>query len=312
MTCRATIIRVTLAQAIDHYLSYLRTQRGCSPHTLRAYGLDLGHWMGSLGEGAGARDFAALGTELKAGDLRAYVSGLYDGLERASICRRLAAIRSFLRYARSQEWIARDVGRLVPTPRLESKLPRFLKVEEASELIEAPDTSTRLGRRDRALFELIYGCGLRVSEAVGLDVGDVDVAGEWVKVLGKGSKERSVPFGPQARGALEAYLGDRAGWARDGDGGALFVNFSGGRLTARSVARILTKHLLRIGSSKGLSPHGLRHSFATHLLARGADLRAIQEMLGHAQLSTTQKYTHVDLGELMREYQGAHPLGRRS
>jgi integrase/recombinase XerC len=147
---------------------------------------------------------------------------------------------------------------------------------------------------------------------VGLDVGDVDVAGEWVKVLGKGSKERSVPFGPQARGALEAYLGDRAGWARDGDGGALFVNFSGGRLTARSVARILTKHLLRIGSSKGLSPHGLRHSFATHLLARGADLRAIQEMLGHAQLSTTQKYTHVDLGELMREYQGAHPLGRRS
>lgn len=302
---------MTLTQAIDRYLSHLATQRGCSPHTLRAYRHDIAHWQESLGPNAGDRRLAELGAALKPGDLRAYVAGLYDALERASICRRLAAIRSFLRYARTQGWIARDVGQLVPTPKSKNRLPRFLKIEEIGELIDAPDSATRLGRRDRALFELIYGCGLRVSEAVGLDVGGVDLAGEWAKVLGKGSKERMVPFGRSAREAIEAYLVDRPGWGGAASGDPLFVNFRGTRLTARSVARILTKHLLRIGSSKGLSPHGLRHSFATHLLANGADLRAIQEMLGHAQLSTTQKYTHVDLGELMREYQGAHPLAGR-
>jgi integrase/recombinase XerC len=302
---------VTLTQAIDRYLAHLSTQRGCSPHTLRAYRHDLDHWRESLGAGAGEQGCAEFGQALTPGELRAYVSGLYESLERSSICRRLAAIRSFLRYARTQGWIARDVGRLVPTPKSKNRLPRFFKIEEIGELIDAPDPSTRLGRRDRALFELIYACGLRVSEAVGLDIGGVDLPGEWVKVLGKGSKERMVPFGAQARAALEAYLVDRPAWGGCSMRDPLFVNFRGSRLSARSVARILTRHLLRIGSSKGLSPHGLRHSFATHLLAKGADLRTIQEMLGHAQLSTTQKYTHVDLGELMREYQGAHPLGRK-
>lgn len=302
---------MTLTQSIDRYLSHLFTQRGCSPHTLRAYEQDLAHWRDSLGAGAGAEGLAELGASLKPGDLRAYVSGLYESLERASICRRLAAIRSFLRYARAQNWIERDVGQLVPTPKSKNKLPRYLKIEEIGELIEAPDLSTRLGRRDRALLELIYGCGLRVSEAVGLDINGVDLSGEWVKVLGKGTKERMVPFGTQARMALESYLMDRPAWGGAASRDPLFVNFLGTRLSARSVARILTKHLLRIGSSKGLSPHGLRHSFATHLLSKGADLRVIQEMLGHAQLSTTQKYTHVDLNELMREYQGAHPLGRK-
>jgi integrase/recombinase XerC len=203
------------------------------------------------------------------------------------------------------------VGALVPTPKAKRGLPRFLKIDEARELVEAPDLTTHLGRRDRALFELLYGCGLRVSEAVGLNIGDVDLTGEWVKVLGKGSKERMIPFGSQAREAVESYLREREGKA-PGRKDPLFVNFKGTRLSTRSVARILTKHLIRIASSKSLSPHGLRHSFATHLLSKGADLRSIQEMLGHVQLSTTQRYTHVDLGTLMNEYQGAHPLTQKT
>lgn len=305
---------MTLTQAVDRYLTYLETQRGASPHTLRAYRSDLGHWIEA---GPGEVSIAELGARLQAADLRAYLTTLYDTHERSSLCRRLSAIRSFLRYARAEGWISRDVGGLVPTPKARRGLPQFLRIDEAAELVEAPDPATRLGRRDRALLELIYGSGLRVSEAVGLDVADLDLTEGWVSVLGKGSKERRVPVGAKAREALATWLGERAGGEWRGgealgggnvDARALFVNFRGTRLSARSVARILTKHLLRIASSKGLSPHGLRHSFATHLLANGADLRTIQEMLGHAQLSTTQRYTHVDLGTLVEEYRGAHPL----
>lgn len=302
---------MNLSEAVDRYLVYLKTQRGCSSHTLRAYGNDLKQWLEHWAKGrpAAKSTIEVLGATLKATDLRSYISGLYDTHERSSLCRKLSAIRSFLRHARAQAWISRDVGVLVPTPKTKRKLPNFLKVEEASELVEAPDSSTRLGRRDRALFELLYGCGLRVSEAVGLDLGDVDLKTQWVRVLGKGSKERMVPFGDSAREAVEAWLSDRG---EPGKSEPLFTNFKGTRLTSRSVARILTKHLIRIASSKNLSPHGLRHSFATHLLSRGADLRTIQEMLGHVQLSTTQRYTHVDLGALVSEYQGAHPLNRKS
>jgi integrase/recombinase XerC len=297
---------MTLSQAIDRYLAYLKTQRGASAHTLRAYGLDLAHWRGHLGGRNGQEpSLEELGKALKASDLRSYLAGLYESHERSSLCRRLSAIRSFLKYARAQGWIERDVGALVPSPKAKRSLPRFLKIEEAAELVEAPDLSTRLGRRDRALFELIYGCGLRVSEAVGLDRQDVNLTQGWVRVMGKGSKERMVPFGDSARAAAESWLSDLPS-ANGSD--PLFVNFRGTRLTARSVARILTKHLIRIASSKNLSPHGLRHSFATHLLARGADLRTIQELLGHARISTTQRYTHVDLGALVNDYQGAHPL----
>jgi integrase/recombinase XerC len=206
---------------------------------------------------------------------------------------------------------------LVPSPKAESKLPRFLKIEEMQELVEAPDLSTWLGKRDRALFELLYGSGLRVSEGVGLSLKDLDLANGWVRVLGKGSKERTVPFGSAAREAIENYLAARPALSQGplesqgSDNPPLFVNYQGTRLTSRSVARILAKHLVRIASAKNLSPHGLRHSFATHLLAAGADLRTIQELLGHARLSTTQRYTHVDLGALLDEYRGTHPLANR-
>jgi integrase/recombinase XerC len=207
--------------------------------------------------------------------------------------------------------VDRDIGILIPTPKTKKTLPQFLKIEEAIELVESPDLTRKLGRRDRALFEILYGSGLRVSEAVSLNIGDLELSRGWLTVMGKGSKERTVPFGKPARVALQAYLADRDVSPGSSDGELpLFVNCYGTRLTARSVGRILNKHLVRIASAKSLSPHGLRHSFATHLLTAGADLRTIQELLGHSRLATTQRYTHVDLGALLDEYRGAHPLNQ--
>ncbi len=279
----------------DAYLSYLSSQRRMSSHTVRAYSSDLEDWM----RGAPTDDsWEEMASPQR---IRTYLAGLYDTHERSSICRRLASIRGLLRYLKSQGWIARDLGQWVPSPKAEKKLPRFLRIDEARELVEAPDLSTQAGVRDRALLELIYGAGLRVSEAVALNWSELDLGQAWVLVSGKGGKQRRLPLGAQALEALQT-LG-----AREPDQ-AVFKNLQGTRLSARSVARIITKHLIRIGMAKNLSPHGLRHSFATHLLARGADLRTIQELLGHTQLTTTQRYTHVDLGELFQEYQQAHPL----
>jgi integrase/recombinase XerC len=296
-----------LAEALDSFLTSLVSQRRASPHTERAYRQDLSHWMEDLRARLKITDTQGLARGLEPAHLRAYIASLYGTHQRSSVCRRLSAIRSFLRHARDQGWTGRDVGKLVPSPKMSRTLPEFLKIEEMEELLQAPDASLPLGRRDRALLELMYGSGLRVSEAVGLSRKDLDLQGGWVKVLGKGSKERTVPFGPPARQALEEYLNDPR-WQAGGPEAPLFLNYRGTRLSARSVARILVKQLVRVASSKTLSPHGLRHSFATHLLAAGADLRTIQELLGHARLSTTQRYTHVDLGALLDEYRGAHPL----
>jgi integrase/recombinase XerC len=293
----------TLPQAAEQFLGYLQNQRRYSPNTLRAYQIDLDHWLVDLKENRGIQSTKDLGSKLKPQQVRSYLSTLFDSHEKSSLCRRLSAIRSFLKFLKSEGKINRDVGVLIPTPKMNKSLPRFFKIEEMQELIEAPDTATVLGRRDRAIFEIIYGSGLRVSECVGLNVGDVDLHSGWVKVLGKGNKERTVPFGTPAKKAIEDSLSDRS--AREA------VAFRGSRLTARSVARILTKHLIRMAAARSISPHGLRHSFATHLLAAGADLRTIQELLGHARLSTTQRYTHVDLGALLDEYRDSHPLAKR-
>ena len=304
-----------LDQAVLAFLEYLAKERRYSANTIRAYEVDLDRWIAHLKVKQEFLTTESLSQALEAAHLRFYLASLYDTHERSSLCRRLSAIRSFLRYLKLKGWVRRDIGILVPTPRTKRPLPRFLKIEEIAELIEAPDVLTQLGRRDRAIFEVLYGSGLRVSELVGLDFDHVDLSGGWVRVMGKGSKERTVPFGTPAKQALALYLEDRKNRAAVTEAGSnrrpLFVNFQGTRLTARSVARILSKHLVRIASAKTLSPHGLRHSFATHLLAAGADLRTIQELLGHARLSTTQRYTHVDLGVLMDEYRNAHPLNKK-
>lgn len=297
---------ISLLEAIEQFIEVLEIQRKVSVHTLRAYRGDLTEWATEMAP-MGFSKIGALDRGLKPIHLRSYLAKRVGTHEKSSLCRKLSAIRSFLKHARREGWIERDIGGLVPSPKLDRHLPKFLRIDEAKELIEAPDLSTVLGRRDRAIFELIYGSGLRVSEAVGLDVKDVDFSGQWVRVFGKGAKERIVPITPSARESLEAMLSDRSIVRTE----PLFTNFRDKRLTARSVARILAKHLVRIAASRSVSPHGLRHSFATHLLAAGADLRGIQELLGHVQLSTTQRYTHVDLGGLVDEYRAAHPLEKQ-
>ncbi|MBI4924866.1 MAG: tyrosine recombinase XerC [Bdellovibrio sp.] len=295
----------TINEAVVMFFDHLKAQRHFSPHSIRAYKNDLTHWVKDLDE----RKIMSLTEFSQYYDqqtLRSYLNSFFDNHERSSICRRLSAIRSFLRFIRNHHWIAKDIGPLVPSPKLNQTLPRFLKIEEIFELINAPNIETFLGRRDRALFEIMYASGLRVSETVGLNHCDLDLENMWVRVLGKGKKERVLPFGPPAQKALKVYLADTCSDSPE----PLFKNFQGTRLSTRSVARIIKKHLIRIALAKSLSPHGIRHSFATHLLAGGADLRTIQELLGHSQLSTTQRYTHVDLGALMDEYRETHPLNQ--
>lgn len=296
-----------LSEAVSLYIDMLRNRRKLSLHTLNAYETDLGQWRDFLAK-AGLMTVEDLNDQFGPNRLRSYIASLHSRLERSSVCRHLSAIRGFLKYARQQVWLKRDIGKLIPTPKARRNLPRFFKIEEMLELIQAPDLSTAMGLRDRALFELLYSAGLRVSEAVQLNIEDIDFEKGWVQVLGKGSKERQVPIGSPAIQAIQDYLQSQT---RSPDNNALFLNFRGSRITTRSVARILARHLVRLSCTKSLSPHGLRHSFATHLLAAGADLRTIQELLGHARLSTTQRYTHVDLGALLDEYRETHPLGTK-
>ena len=245
---------------------------------------------------------------------------LYDrGHARASSARRLAAIRSFGRYLRREQHIDTDPGALVATPKQERKVPARLGMREVAQLLAGPDATTSLGRRDRAILELFYASGLRLSELVGLDLEDITRSSRLVRVLGKGGKERIVPFNRRAAAALRAYLGDRealvasvpereASHRRRGLPAApLFVNYRGGRLSPRSVDRLVRRYVAATSRRYGISPHALRHSFATHLLERGADLRSIQELLGHARLSTTQRYTHVTAAQLMSVYKKTHP-----
>ncbi len=288
---------------IQVFIKHCAEERRLSAHTVRAYQSDLNQWSEAFLKELKFSTVQDLAERFKPQHLRLYLSKLYESHDRSSIARRLSAIRSFLKFLRDQSLLTRDVGALIPSPKIDRKLPRYLGVDETLLLIESIPQANFIGSRDRALLELIYSCGMRVSEVVALDIDDIDLKAGWVKVFGKGSKERMLPFGASTASAVEIYLKHRPTQTN-----ALFLNFAGARLTTRSVWRILRKSLLRAGSKKQLSPHGLRHSFATHLLAAGADLRTIQELLGHSRLSTTQRYTHVDLELIADEYRQTHPL----
>lgn len=240
--------------------------------------------------------------------LRRYMALLHRKNSKATIGRKLAAIRSFFRFLVREGVVKANPGEMVSTPRQEKYLPRTLSVDEAFALMESGGGTGLLAIRDRAIVEMLYSCGLRVSELTALDVGSVSFDEALVRVLGKGRKERIVPIGRQAREALRLYLEERNAPA---DEEPLFLNHRGGRLTPRSIQRHLKKHLLMAGILKEATPHSLRHSFATHLLDGGADLRAIQELLGHASLSTTQKYTQVSVEQLTAVYDKAHPRSRK-
>lgn len=300
------------AASVARFVAYLRDQRHVSPETLRAYESDLAQFGSFLAnEHIGGPPPGAEGIDALA--VRGFVAHLHRaGLRKSSIARKLSAVRSFLRHAVREGRIETNPGASVPTPRLPKLLPKNLTVDEVFALLDAIDDDDPVSRRDRAILELLYATGVRVGELAALDLDDVDVAGGLVRVLGKGRKERIVPFGGQAQKALRRWLEASAtGRARAADPGALFLNQRGGRLTDRSVRRILDRRLLEAALTAKISPHALRHTFATHMLGAGADLRAIQELLGHASLSTTQRYTHVGIDALMQVYDRAHPRAHR-
>jgi integrase/recombinase XerC len=287
------------ADALAAWATHLRAERHVSPHTSRAYLSDVRQLLDAGG--------AAAPAAVRADTIRHWLRELDGVADRASIARKLAAVRSFFRFLVDTRRVRRDPTIGIATPKTRRKLPVHLTLDEVDRLLVAPAADTLLGLRDRAFIEVLYSAGIRVGELCGLDWERVDVEAAALRVLGKGRKERVVPVGRPALRALAAYRDACRAVGQEATRGAVFRNRSGGRLTARSVARRLERHVLVSGTTAKATPHALRHTFATHLLGAGADLRAIQELLGHASLSTTQRYTHVDLRRLMEVYDRAHP-----
>jgi integrase/recombinase XerC len=289
-------------KATEAFLRHLRNERNVSAHTVKAYGEDLRqfatHLKQELGREAHPRDVDHL-------LIRAFLARLHrSGLKKSSSARKLATLRTFFKYLCREGILDRNPARVLLSPRVDKRIPVHLEEAEVVHLLDIPgDDYAAL--RARAILELLYATGIRCGELVGLDLGEIDLQGRMVRVLGKGSKERVVPFGGKAREAVLAYLPARLRARPRSD--ALFLNAKGGRLTDRSVRAILTRRVQQAALAAGVSPHALRHSFATHLLERGADLRVIQELLGHASLSTTQRYTHVNARQLIQIYSKTHP-----
>jgi integrase/recombinase XerC len=337
-----------MKQAIESYLEYLVSVRNSSPHTISNYGKDLRQFVVFLTPpGASLPALSAISH----GIIREFVAHLHElGLKKSSIARKLAALRSFFKYCVREGMLKESPARLVPTPKLPKRIPSILSAEEMNTFLdhlaemggslpkgksksktECPPAEALalknkaklreeglLLRRDRALLELLYAAGLRVSELTGLDLVDIEQKERMLRVTGKGNKERIVPYGNKAQEALEKYWPLREQLLRQTSGGyasntatphseAVFLNYAGRRLTQRSVGRIVKKYVRLVDMNWDLHPHSMRHAFATHLLADGADLRAIQELLGHQSLSTTQKYTHASIRQLMDIYDKSHP-----
>jgi integrase/recombinase XerC len=304
-----------LGRLVRRYLEHLEQERNLSPHTLRAYRGDLERFCrfvaGELPEPQGAVSVAAVDPTL----VRAFLAALArQGMGRRSQGRALSAVRSLFHFAVVEGSLGASPAATVKAPRAPRPLPRHLRPAEVEALLSAAAGSEPLRRRDRALLELLYAAGLRVGELVALDWGDLDLSARVLRVMGKGGRERMVPFGLPARRCLSSWLevweNVRGGAACDEGQEPVFLNARGGRLSARSVRRVLDRCVREAAVAAGVHPHALRHSFATHLLEAGADLRSIQELLGHQSLSTTQKYTHLDVERLLTVYRGAHPRAR--
>ncbi|MBP1767093.1 MAG: xerC 1 [Candidatus Aminicenantes bacterium] len=288
---------------LSEFLDYLRYERNASAHTIAGYRRDLRQFIAYVEE---------RGSSLRKIDnvlIRGFMAQLHERkLKKSSSARKLAAIRSFFRFGVKKKWIAENPAKMVATPKQEKHVPSFLSEQEMAGFLEVPDSGKPLELRDRAILELLYASGIRVSELVGINLEDASLRERLIRVRGKGKKERLVPFGRVACEHLEAYLGVRPELAKDRVGEtAFFLNYQGRRITSRSVERIVDKYIRLTAIKRRISPHSLRHSFASHLLGRGADLRVIQELLGHESLATTQKYTHLNLGQLMDVYHKSHP-----
>ena len=318
------------------FLAFLRHNRNLSPHTVRAYDTDLSQLLAHLAARHTRKQSELSTGHFDADGVRGYLEDQHErGISRASAARRLAALRTFASYLVHDGRLESDPTALVGSPRRDRTLPAHLASSEMDKLLLAPDSSTIAGRRDRAILELFYASGLRLSELCDIDLEDVNLGRRTVRVHGKGGKERMVPFNGATADAIRRMLADQEAAAGNrprepvsagtGPGNrlprsvsrggrrrqALFLNLKGGRLTGRSVDRIVRRSARAAAIPQGISPHALRHTFATHLLRAGADLRTIQELLGHAQLSTTQRYTHLDVGRLMDVYRQSHPRATR-
>ena len=318
----------------DHlkaFLAYLKLNRHVSPHTVRAYESDVSQYLAFVA-GETGKKMSALGpADLDLDSVRLHIAELNKADKaRSTVARKLSGLRTFIKYLRREEIIEHDPAAMAVAPKRDQTIPTHLSEPEIARLIETPDTGDALGRRDRAILELFYASGLRLSELVAIDLEDLNLSDRMVRVMGKGGKERILPFNQSTVSALKAWMKDRAAivaarlprriarsskTSRPQDlktSDPLFVNYRGTRLTGRSVDRLLRRYVAQCSTRMGVSPHALRHSFATHLLQRGADLRAIQELLGHARLSTTQRYTHVNAAQLIDVYRKSHPRAAKS
>jgi integrase/recombinase XerC len=296
---------------IASFIRYIQTEKGYSAHTIRNYESDLRHFG----------KFVAAKSDLKEADsgihlvdymlIRSYLGKLFDKCRRTTIARKLSALKSFFRYLELRGLAPLNPAAEITTPKQERYIPTYLPIDDMFALLEQPDREKELGLRDLAILELLYSCGLRISELVALDIGGLDLNSRLVRVSGKGGKERLLPVGRKAIAAIREYLEHaeksrkKAGYSKSH--GPVFLNHRGGRLSARSVDRLIKRYSKECGIMMQISPHSLRHTFATHLLDGGADLRSIQELLGHVNLSTTQKYTHVSIDKLMEVYDKSHP-----
>lgn len=299
-----------MTSLVEQFISWLLVEKGYSPHTADGYQRDILEFL----------QFAGPSLEPAAmtpATVQAFVGSLYNRSASASVARKLSALRTFFRFLKREQLLAADPLAGVVGPKLGQHIPAFLTVDEVFALLEAPVVSDRYWRRDRAFLEMLYATGIRVSELVGINLEDVDLAGEMVRVRGKGNKERIVPFGRAAREGLEQYLPERQALSlarvqrgKPAEPQACFLNGQGTRLSVRSVERLIQSYAQRAGIASTVTPHALRHSFATHLLEMGADLRTVQELLGHVSLSTTQKYTHINIDHLSRVYDQAHPQAK--
>ncbi len=289
---------------INDFSSYLETERRASSHTVKNYLVDLAQFSNFMQN----RRRGMKVTEIDHAVVREYLGTLFGKKNPTSIARKLSSLRSFFDYCVKRGTVKDNPAKEVPAPKVPKRVPKFLTVDEVFALLETPDATGALGRRDKAIMELLYASGLRVSELVGLNRGDLNVDDGVVRVLGKGRKERMVPVGKKACDALKNYLDLRPALAGDSAvNTAIFVNRNGTRLSTRAIERMMIKYLRQSGIQKAATPHVLRHTFATHLLNAGADMRGIQELLGHSSLSTTQKYTHVGIEKMMEVYDKAHP-----
>jgi len=320
-----------MREHLKAFLQYLELNRHVSPHTVRAYESDVSQYLAFVASETGKKISELGPADLDMSSVRQHIAELNKADKaRASVARKLSALRTFVKYLRREEIIDHDPAAMAVAPKRDQTIPTHLSEPEIARLIETPDTGDPLGRRDRAILELFYASGLRLSELVAIDLEDLNLGDRMVRVMGKGGKERILPFNQSTVTALKAWMKDRAAIVatrpprrsvrsartpRPHDlktSDPLFINYRGTRLTGRSVDRLLRRYVAQCSTRMGVSPHALRHSFATHLLQRGADLRAIQELLGHARLSTTQRYTHVNAAQLIDVYRKSHPRAAKS